>query len=59
VDRILPGLFEQNLSAAADIVSLILDMRGYGPVKEEAVLRVRAEISDRLSGFLQVTGKAA
>ena len=59
VDRILPGLSAENLSEAADIILLIMDIRGYGPVKEDAVLKVRAEISDRLSGFLQVTGKAA
>ncbi len=59
VDQILSTLSAENLSEAVEIVSLTMDVRGYGPVKEEAVLKIRAEISQRLSNLLQVTGKAA
>ncbi|MFQ5982030.1 MAG: indolepyruvate ferredoxin oxidoreductase family protein, partial [Woeseiaceae bacterium] len=59
IDQILPGLTAQNLSMAVDIVSLIMDIRGYGPVKEEAATKIRSEIEQRLSNFLQITGKAA
>lgn len=59
IEQILAGLSVENLAEATVIVSLIMDMRGYGPVKEEAAMKIRAEISRRLSNFLQITGKAA
>jgi hypothetical protein len=36
-----------------------MEIRGYGPVKEEATEKVRGEISSRLGNFMQVMGKAA
>ncbi len=48
-----------NLTEATEIVTLIMDIRGYGPVKEEAVSKIRGEISERLGNFSQITGKAA
>jgi indolepyruvate ferredoxin oxidoreductase len=59
VEQILTGLNDENLPEAAEIVSLIMGIRGYGPVKEEAVTKIRGEIANRLGNFLQITGKAA
>ncbi len=59
VDEILSGLHAANLIEATEIVSLIMDIRGYGPVKEEAASKIRSEISDRLANFMQITEKAA
>jgi indolepyruvate ferredoxin oxidoreductase len=59
VDRILARLDPDNLPEATEIVSLIMDIRGYGPVKEEAAAKIRAEIADRLGDFLQNVDKAA
>jgi len=59
VEQILSGLRAENISEATEIVSLIMDIRGYGPVKEEAASKMRNEISGRLSNFMKITGKAA
>jgi indolepyruvate ferredoxin oxidoreductase len=59
IEQVLAGLRIENLGTATEIVSLIMDIRGYGPVKEEAVMKIRGEISERLSNYLQITGKAA
>jgi len=55
----LSGLRAENLTEATNIVSLVMDIRGFGPVKEEAVAKFRTEISDRLAEFSQITVKAA
>jgi indolepyruvate ferredoxin oxidoreductase len=59
IDQLLTNLSATGLSEAAAIVSLVMDIRGYGPVKEEAAVRIRGEIADRLGEFLQITDKAA
>jgi indolepyruvate ferredoxin oxidoreductase len=59
VEQLLSGLDAENLIEATEIVSLIMDIRGYGPVKEEAVDKIRGEISERLGNFSQITSKAA
>jgi indolepyruvate ferredoxin oxidoreductase len=59
VEQILSTLRADNLSEASEIVSLIMDIRGYGPVKEAAAEKIRRDISDRLLNFTQITGKAA
>ena len=59
IEQILSGLRTQNLSEATDIVTLIMDIRGYGPVKEEAAKKIRGEITARLANFMQITEKAA
>jgi indolepyruvate ferredoxin oxidoreductase len=45
VDELLPRLNDDNGAEAADLVGLYLDIRGYGPVKEQAVNDVRARIA--------------
>ena len=59
VQQVLSGLGAENLTEAKEIVLLVMDIRGYGPVKEEAVNKIRGEISERLGNFAQITGKAA
>jgi indolepyruvate ferredoxin oxidoreductase len=59
VEQILTVLSIGNRTEAAAIVALIMEIRGYGPVKEEAVTKIRAEVERRIGDYLQVTGKAA
>lgn len=42
LDRLIAGLRADNVALATAIASLPLDVRGYGPVKEEAVKKVAA-----------------
>ncbi len=59
VDDLLTGLRSDNVIAAASIVRLFLDIRGYGPVKEQAAAEVRDKIATLRTEFATVTGKAA
>ena len=45
IDDLLPRLNDDNLDAAAELVGHYMDIRGYGPVKAEAVEEVRARIA--------------
>jgi indolepyruvate ferredoxin oxidoreductase len=42
--RLLAGLSADTIDAAIDVVKLYMDIRGYGPVKEQAVAKIRAQI---------------
>jgi indolepyruvate ferredoxin oxidoreductase len=44
LDRLTGALSAENLAEAARIAGLVMDIRGFGPVKEEAVAKVRSEI---------------
>ena len=46
VDELLPALSATNAVAVRDAVSAFMDIRGYGPVKDEAVADVRERISE-------------
>jgi indolepyruvate ferredoxin oxidoreductase len=59
VDALLPSLSESNVDEAIAIVKLYLEIRGYGPVKEEAAGRVRAEIQAKLAEYRADRRKAA
>jgi indolepyruvate ferredoxin oxidoreductase len=52
VDSLLQCLSAGNLSAATAIVNRYLDIRGYGPVKEQALHEVRADIQKRLADLI-------
>ena len=56
---LLSGLDGSNVNRAVEIVKLYLDVRGYGPVKEQAAEDVRREVSERLRQFVNVTQRAA
>ncbi len=47
-EQLLPALRADLLPEATEIVELYMDIRGYGPVKEESVSRVRRQITERL-----------
>ena len=47
IDRLLVKLSSENIAAATEIVELYLDIRGYGPVKEQAVREVRERLAAR------------
>jgi indolepyruvate ferredoxin oxidoreductase len=42
LDRLIAGLRADNVALATSIASLPLDVRGYGPVKEDAAKKVAA-----------------
>ena len=45
LDRLVDGLNKDTHAEAARIAGLVMEIRGFGPVKEEAVRKVRADIS--------------
>jgi indolepyruvate ferredoxin oxidoreductase len=45
VAGLLSALREDNLGNAITVVRLYMDIRGYGPVKEQAVKDVRAKVA--------------
>ena len=50
VEKTLDGLSSENLEPRAELARQILEVRGYGPVKEEAAERVRQSIATALPG---------
>jgi len=59
VDELLSRLTAENVTEAAAIVDRYLKIRGFGPVKEAAATRLRAEIAARVAEFGRVTARAA
>lgn len=59
VDRVLERLDKDNVAEAAGIVGEYLEIRGYGPVKEEAVASVRQRVEDRLRDYQRERLRAA
>ncbi|MBT8143388.1 MAG: pyruvate ferredoxin oxidoreductase, partial [Gammaproteobacteria bacterium] len=51
VRRLLGRLDASNLDEAAGIASLVMDIRGFGPVKEQAAAKIRPEMAYRLDKF--------
>ena len=45
IDTLLPKLNDDNVADATVLVGLYMDIRGYGPVKEQAVEEVRAKLA--------------
>ena len=59
MDELLPILREDRLSDATDLVALYMDIRGYGPVKEEAADLVRRQVTECLQNLVSVSAEAA
>jgi indolepyruvate ferredoxin oxidoreductase len=59
LDELLRVLNADNVAAAASLVRQFLDIRGYGPVKEESVLLVREQIKTGLRELFEGNQKAA
>ncbi|MDJ0939929.1 MAG: indolepyruvate ferredoxin oxidoreductase family protein [Woeseiaceae bacterium] len=56
---LIDNLTVDNHATACEIVHAYMDIRGYGPVKEEAVTEVRERIKTLMKSFLQTVPKAA
>ncbi len=59
VDRVLDSMNAANLDAAVAALEAFCDMRGFGPVKEEAVMKSRARIAEALAQLEQSDAEAA
>ena len=59
IDRILAALHPGNLDIAVEAIESFLDIRGFGPVKDEAVTKAREHIDNLLSNLEQTNREAA
>jgi indolepyruvate ferredoxin oxidoreductase len=59
VDELLSDLNTGNITDAMNIISAYMDIRGYGPVKEQAASEVRARVEKQLGEYLNPVSKAA
>jgi len=59
LDEILPTLHADNLEEASDVVRHYLDIRGYGPVKDESVHEVRERVTAGIQTLLAGRQEAA
>ncbi|HEX5764447.1 MAG TPA: indolepyruvate ferredoxin oxidoreductase family protein [Woeseiaceae bacterium] len=50
-ETLLAHLSADNIDLAAEIIGLYMEIRGYGPVKAEAVAKVRPQIEQKLASF--------
>jgi indolepyruvate ferredoxin oxidoreductase len=55
LERLSPG----TIAAATDTIRLYLDIRGFGPVKEQAAAEIRGKIAARLAAGAEGTRQAA
>jgi indolepyruvate ferredoxin oxidoreductase len=51
LDRLALALTTDNVNDAARIAAHVMDIRGFGPVKDEAVVRVRDNIAKGLQAL--------
>ena len=59
VEQLLGALEAGNAEEVAGIIELYLDIRGYGPVKEQAAEEVRTRIAHRISSLASREKQAA
>jgi indolepyruvate ferredoxin oxidoreductase len=59
VEELLGVLNAENLDLATEIVSLYMDIRGYGPVKEEAIEDVRTRVANKINTLATMEQRAA
>jgi indolepyruvate ferredoxin oxidoreductase len=59
LDELLPVLRADNIAEAASLIRHYLDIRGYGPVKEESVREARERVEKGLQNLLDGNQKAA
>ena len=59
VEELLGALNGGNLDLATEIVSLYMDIRGYGPVKEEAIEDVRTRVANKINTLATMDQQAA
>ncbi|MFV0301745.1 MAG: indolepyruvate ferredoxin oxidoreductase family protein [Paracoccus sp. (in: a-proteobacteria)] len=51
LSRLAGGLTAKNRAEAVGIAAMVMEIRGYGPVKDKAVERVRAGIAAAMQGY--------
>ena len=59
VEQLLGALNAANLDLATEIVGLYMDIRGYGPVKEQAVEEVRTRVANKINTLATMEQRAA
>ncbi|MEM8730635.1 MAG: indolepyruvate ferredoxin oxidoreductase family protein [Pseudomonadota bacterium] len=59
LERLCDGLSMENHAEAARIAGLVMDIRGFGPVKEAAAETVRPQMLDALAAYLTSTATRA
>ncbi len=59
VEQLLGALGTANLDLATEIVSLYMDIRGFGPVKEQAVEDVRTRVANKINMLATMDQRAA
>jgi indolepyruvate ferredoxin oxidoreductase len=59
VEQLLGALGKANLDLATEIVSLYMDIRGFGPVKEQAVEDVRTRVANKINMLATMDQRAA
>jgi indolepyruvate ferredoxin oxidoreductase len=59
LETVLQHLDADNLALATEIIELFMEIRGYGPVKEAAVARVRPQIDQKIAALTSTRRKAA
>jgi indolepyruvate ferredoxin oxidoreductase len=59
IDTVIRTLDETNHDRAIAVINGFLEIRGYGPVKDAAVVKAREEIEEALATLEQPTTKAA
>ena len=59
MDTLLPVLTADNVEQASRVVSHYMDIRGYGPVKDESVTKVRTAVQDSLQQLTGFNAEAA
>lgn len=59
LDELLTSLTEDRLQEATELVALYMNIRGYGPVKEESCELVRRQVAEQLKNLFPVSVAAA
>jgi indolepyruvate ferredoxin oxidoreductase len=59
IEQLLAALTSDNIDAITEIVGLYMDIRGYGPVKDQAVEEVGLKIAHRISHLASADQRAA
>jgi indolepyruvate ferredoxin oxidoreductase len=59
VEQLLGALNAANLDLATEIARLYMDIRGYGPVKEQAVEEVRTRVANKINTLATMEQRAA
>jgi indolepyruvate ferredoxin oxidoreductase len=59
IEQLLGALQPDNLDLVTEIVTLYMDIRGYGPVKDQAVEDVRIRVANKISSLASSEQQAA